>query len=130
VKTWLLTLLVSFLAGITIDIAWLMTLVVGTGESHPMMVFVLYASGVPLAAAVGFILGMWRSRQLPMVAVLLGWLFAVPFTPMTLSLSNPAVEHSTSDIATALLLIGFFYIFGVFGTYVGARWQARRAGTL
>lgn len=127
-KIFLLNVGVSFLSGFAAAVAWFMALVVGTGESGTFMVYILYASGIFFAVFTGFLSGLLRSTSINLPSILVGWLFALPFTPMTLALSNPA--NKGSDKAQLILLLALFFVAGVLCAVIGARWRRRANSTL
>lgn len=135
-KRFLMTVLLSFLYGIGASFVWQYVMFAAAGESHPVIVDMLYFSVVPIAAVAGFLAGTIRGGDLKLFPVMMGWVLSAVTTGWILTTSlicsywsfiNPATGEVVF-LSLLLELLALYFIAGVGGSAFGARRRVRTAG--
>lgn len=123
----LMDCVVAFWFGLAASIAWGVVVMVAFGEYHHLTIIIFYVMGLPIAAAVGFALGVSRGAHTSIVTVCLGWGLSLFICPPALILSNP---DNSMDRLEPIILLALAFCAGIYGTLIGVHFSQSRSRKL
>jgi hypothetical protein len=113
---------VGLLIGFGAAMIWMFAVVAATGDSTLFGELFVYFAGLVIAVAAGLLIAAIMGPRLRPIPAIVGWLPASWFTPIQLSMTNPAVEHTTGETAFAVAIWACYLLLGSLAIW----WQYRR----